>query len=131
MLHVIVIHIYMEKSLTKLPISNQTRVEPLNKIIEWAKWLWKEIWLNVLKWTDCVHWYKRIMDTTSNNAKETFAYHRPFNYVFNDFTRDILKMVNLDNIVSIWIWMELTCIIVCIHNICGIATDFTTRNSHT
>ena len=35
--HVIVIHIYMEKSLTKLPISNQTRVEPLNKIIEWAK----------------------------------------------------------------------------------------------
>jgi len=34
--HVIVIHIYMEKLLTKLPISNQTRVEPLNKIIEWA-----------------------------------------------------------------------------------------------
>jgi hypothetical protein len=37
LMHVIVIHIYMEKSLTKLPISNQTRVEPLNKIIEWAK----------------------------------------------------------------------------------------------
>jgi hypothetical protein len=32
-------------------------------------------------------------------------------------TRDILKMVNLVNIVSIWIWMELTCIIVCIHKI--------------
>ena len=26
----------MEKVLTKLPISNQTRVEPLNKLIEWA-----------------------------------------------------------------------------------------------
>ena len=26
----------MEKLLTKLPISNQTRVEPLNKLIEWA-----------------------------------------------------------------------------------------------
>ena len=36
MLHVIFIHIYMEKLLTKLPISNQRRVEPLNKIIEWA-----------------------------------------------------------------------------------------------
>ena len=36
MLHVIFIHIYMEKLLTKLPISNQTRVEPLNKLIEWA-----------------------------------------------------------------------------------------------
>ena len=33
MLHVIFIHIYMEKLLTKLSISNQTRVEPLNKII--------------------------------------------------------------------------------------------------
>jgi hypothetical protein len=28
--------------------------------------------------------------------KETFAYHSPFNYVFNDFTRDILKMVNFE-----------------------------------
>ena len=36
MLHVIFILIYMEKLLTKLPISNQTRVEPLNKLIEWA-----------------------------------------------------------------------------------------------
>ena len=36
MLHVNFIHIYMEKLLTKLPISNQTRVEPLNKLIEWA-----------------------------------------------------------------------------------------------
>lgn len=36
MLHVIFIHIYMEKLLTKLSISNQTRVEPLNKIIERA-----------------------------------------------------------------------------------------------
>ena len=26
----------MEKLLTKLPISNQTRVEPLNKRIEWS-----------------------------------------------------------------------------------------------
>ena len=26
----------MEKLLTKLPISNQKRVEPLNKLIEWA-----------------------------------------------------------------------------------------------
>ena len=32
--------------------------------------------------------------------KETFAYHSPFNYFFNDITRDILKMVNLVNIVS-------------------------------
>jgi uncharacterized integral membrane protein len=49
--------------------------------------------------------------------KETFAYHSPFNYFFNDFTCDILKMVNLVNIVSISIWMEITCIIVCIHTI--------------
>ena len=34
--HVIVIHFYMKKLLTKLYISNQTRVKPLNKIIEWA-----------------------------------------------------------------------------------------------
>ena len=33
--------------------------------------------------------------------KEAFAYHSPFNYVFKDFTRDILKMVNLVDIVSI------------------------------
>jgi hypothetical protein len=31
--------------------------------------------------------------------KEIFPYHSLFNYVFNDFTRDILKMVNLVNIV--------------------------------
>jgi hypothetical protein len=29
---------------------------------------WEQIWLNVKKWIDFVHWYNRIMATTSSNV---------------------------------------------------------------
>lgn len=61
-----------------------------------------------------MHHYYKLTNSNSAPKRHLLIAHSIF---FNDFTRVIFEMVNLVNNISIWIWMEITCRMLCIPNI--------------